>query len=70
MSFKKLARKRNLTMSIQYRFIIILQQNHPVVNLTGEEHKSGRKKMTFEMQNHLWETWKPNKTNNKISWYH
>lgn len=21
------------------------------------------------MKNHLWETWKHNKTNNKISWY-
>lgn len=36
----------------------------------GEEHKSERKKIAFEMRNHLWETWKYNKTNNKISLYH
>lgn len=32
---KKIPGKRNLTMSIQYRSIIILQQNHPGVNLTA-----------------------------------
>lgn len=36
----------------------------------GEEHKSERKKIAFKMRNHLWETWKFNKTNNKISLYH